>query len=467
MKSLFIKLLLITCLGAHSILAFCFEEIDRFIPALEKKTDSIFERGSLIGVNVAVFNDKQLLWSKSYGIKSLDNPTPIKADTLFSIQSQSKMMTTLATLKYIHEGLVDLNSPLTNYLPNFSVNSAYEASPESLITIRTLLSHKAGFTHEAIIGNNFDPINSTYDAHIQSISDSWLKFPVNQQVSYSNLGIDLVGRVLEVVSGETISTVLNKAVFQPLQMTDTHMSYQQFISSQNACKGHGGGLENFQSPIPFPASGGVYSTMNDMVKYGQYFLNQVDNLYLSDKVLQELYATPFEHAYEEVYIGLAIHKTSIHGIDVYYHDGGGFGFASSTLWIPRLNLGFVYLSNTYDYEMKEAFISSLKDHIVNSRTTPSTQAKSRISNPFVEDQETRPGDLGRHVGTYKIISNGKIVDSLRIHKKGNKLFKNEEPLNEYKPGLFFTDDGECLDLRYPIKTWRNIKIYQQFTDKHE
>ena len=69
------------------------------------------------------------------------------------------------------------------------------------MTLRHLLSHTAGFTHEAPVGNNLVVGRASFAAHCRSISDTWLRFPVGHHYEYSNLGIDLAAFVIERVSG--------------------------------------------------------------------------------------------------------------------------------------------------------------------------------------------------------------------------------------------------------------------------
>jgi len=73
----------------------------------------------------------------------------------------------------VEEGLLDLDTPIKTYLPEFSVHSKYEDNPEDKITLRHLLSHTAGFTH---IAPNYDEdLPLTFEEHIKSIKHSWLK----------------------------------------------------------------------------------------------------------------------------------------------------------------------------------------------------------------------------------------------------------------------------------------------------
>lgn len=141
--------------------------------------------------------DEKVLWTEGFGCTDRTCLTQVTQDTPFSIQSMSKSFTATAVLLAVQDGLLDLDAPISTYLPNFSINSIFDERPQDIITLRMLLSHTAGFTHEAPVGNNFDLEPGTWETHIASISDTWLKFPVGQGWSYANLGIDLAGYILE------------------------------------------------------------------------------------------------------------------------------------------------------------------------------------------------------------------------------------------------------------------------------
>ena len=108
------------------------------------------------GLAVAVVDDTGMLWAEGFGFTDNDHKIHITPDTIFSVQSISKNFTAAAILLAVQDGLLDLDVPVTTYLPDFTVHSIFEEHPERKITLRMLLSHTAGFTHEAPIGNNFD-----------------------------------------------------------------------------------------------------------------------------------------------------------------------------------------------------------------------------------------------------------------------------------------------------------------------
>ena len=136
------------------------------------------QQDNISGLAIAVVDDQRILWAEGFGYTDWDKKIPVTPNTLFSIQSMSKSFTATAAMFAVQDGLVDLDEPITTYLPAFHVNSIFEEHPEQKITMRMLLSHTAGFAHEAPYGSSYDHPAYSFEKHIASISDTWLKFPV-------------------------------------------------------------------------------------------------------------------------------------------------------------------------------------------------------------------------------------------------------------------------------------------------
>jgi CubicO group peptidase (beta-lactamase class C family) len=158
------------------------------------------QQDNIPGMAIAVVDDQGILWQESFGYTDWDRQTPIAPNTIFSLQSMSKSFTATAAMFAAQDGLVDLDAPITTYLPDFHVHSIFEEHPEQKMTLRILLSHTAGFPHDTSYGNNNDNSPYSFEKHIASISDTWLMFPVGTRYSYSNEGIDLAGYILQVRS---------------------------------------------------------------------------------------------------------------------------------------------------------------------------------------------------------------------------------------------------------------------------
>jgi CubicO group peptidase (beta-lactamase class C family) len=444
------------------------------------------------GLAVAVVDDQNILWAEGFGYTDWDHRIAVTPDTLFSIQSMSKSFTATAAMFAAQDGLVDLDEPIATYLPDFHVNSIFEERPEQKITLRMLLSHTAGFVHEAPYGGNYDHPAYLFEKHIASISDTWLKFPVGTRYSYSNLGIDLAGYILQVQSGMPFIQYLQEKVLEPMEMKDTTLDVDRIRANHTRAIGHTSGIP-FRPPVDFLLipSGGVWITAADMTHYLQFHINKgaLDGTCLLREDLAEtMYTppnTPAQYAHSDSGYAQGITVGIRHGARRFQHGGGGFGFNSSMIWYPELKLGMVVLANT---ELSDVFVVRLNDAVLDDiinkdRTLYAQRAKNevRAEPAYLPDatgnilydsalqklieSKALPEDVATErrrnalAGTYVVVG---INDTVEISDHNGELtysyMGNTEPLIEVKPGLYFSPYGDAVDFRGRIPSFSNIRL---------
>ena len=271
-------------------------KVKSIIDEYKSKIAKLIKKYRLPGLSIALVDKYGVVWSEGYGFTDKKNAKPVTPDTIFSVQSISKTYTTTGVMVAVQDGLVDLDAPITKYIPDFTVNSRFEKNPHGKITLRHLLSHRAGFTHEAPIGNNNYPDFSSFEAHIESISDTWLRYPVGQRYCYSNLGIDLAGYILQVVSGKPFAQYMNEAVLAPIGMKNSSFDWKTIRNNKNRAIGHVRGFSKVPLEFGLIPAGALYSSVEDMAKFIQFHLNDgvVENKkILGKKYLEEMYSVPF------------------------------------------------------------------------------------------------------------------------------------------------------------------------------
>jgi CubicO group peptidase (beta-lactamase class C family) len=444
------------------------------------------QQAKVPGLVIVVVDDKSILWAEGFGYTDWDRRTPVTPDTLFSIQSMSKSFAATAALFAAQDGLVDLDAPITTYLPDFHVNSIFEAHPEQKITLRMLLSHTAGFVHEAPVGGNHDLPGATFEAHIASISDTWLKFPVGTRYSYSNLGIDLAGYILQMRAGTSYARYVQDKVFGPLGMTSSLMDSNRVRSIANRAIGH------LPGPLPPPTewllipSGGVWTTAADMARYLQFHINDgaIDGKPLLPAGLAETMYTPPNIAALGSGYALGIETDRGQGTRRLQHGGGGFGFSSYMIWHPELKLGAAVLTNAENPNLSPQLTQDVLNSIIDSfhsvyadreatavRIRPA-YLQSRVLNTLSDDAlqaliagKALPNDEAAqqrrkaYVGTYVLTKWGAPQATVDVKEVGGQLSAESGgvagPLIEVQPGLFLTPQGEPYDLRGPVPTADN------------
>ena len=191
------------------------------------------------GLAVAVVDGDHVLWEQGFGYADQDKQSSVGLNTIFSVESMSKLFTATAVMHAVQEGRVGLDVPITTYIPDFTVHSAFEQHPEQKITLRMLLSHTAGFTHEAPVGNNYELDPGTFDQHVKSIEQTWLRFPVGTGIGYSNLGIDLAGYILEKVYGKPFDQVMSDQVLGPVGMDHSTFDRARIAATADRAIGYG------------------------------------------------------------------------------------------------------------------------------------------------------------------------------------------------------------------------------------
>jgi CubicO group peptidase (beta-lactamase class C family) len=451
------------------------------------------------GLAIAVVDDQGILWEEGFGYTDWDRKTPITPNTLFSIQSMSKSLTATAAMFAAQDGLVDLDAPITTYLPNFTVHSIFEDHPEQKMTLRILLSHTAGYPHDTSYGNNEDhPAVFSFEKHIASISNTWLMFPVGTRYSYSNEDTDLVGYILQVLSGMPFIQYVQKEVLDPLGMRDSTLDFQRVRATSTRAIGHHGDKLPIRPPIDILIipSGGVWTSAEDMARYLQFHINEgaLDGKRLLKSDLAETMYTPPNPAAADVGYALGIYLETRNGARYLQHGGGGFGFTNYMAWYPDLKLGAVVLSNTItpgayavslcEDVLDDIIISNIP--LYHQRSIHATQVapayppdtkgsilynlalRSLIDNKSLPVDAAAQERRSAYAGTYILsgfgfpndtfditYSNGKLA---YFHQGGESKVNQNGTLTEVMPGLLVSEMGNTFDLRGPVMMVDNYRV---------
>jgi CubicO group peptidase (beta-lactamase class C family) len=451
----------------------------------------IMQKQRIPGMAIAIVDDTQVVWAEGFGYTDWDRNLPVTVDTSFSIQSMSKSFTAAAVMLAVQEGLVDLDTPISTYLPDFHVNSIFEANPQEKITLRHLLSHTAGFTHDAPVGNNNDLDPGTWQEHIASISDTWLLFPVGTRYNYCNNGIDLAAYIVEVRAGIPFQQYVKTRLLDPLGMTHSTFDIDTIRALPDRAIGHS--LSPHLPLLQMMPSGGMYTSASDMARYLKFYMNlgkvnpgqAGETQVLSEDLVKNMYEGQFPASADQRYgLGLGYLRmqdaTSTLQIG---HGGGGFGFISDMVWYPQIKFGVVWLSNSSEHDLQSWLTGQIVGDYIDanrgsmaSRAYQSqrfTQKSFGPQDPAIISAEslaklirskTLPAgkdDANRwraYTGTYGVKTWGRTSEMHRVRLNNGALTLDGELLSEVQPGLFFLNSGEVLDLRGPVFYYRNTRM---------
>jgi CubicO group peptidase (beta-lactamase class C family) len=452
------------------------------------------------GLALAVVDRDHVVWQAAFGFTDDDRRVPVTIDTMFGVQSTSKAFTATAVMQAVQAGRLDLDAPITTYLPDFTVHSAFEPNPERRITLRMLLSHTAGLTHEAPVGNNYGLDPGSFDAHVRSIEDTWLRFPVGTGYAYSNLGIDLAGRVLEQVRQQPFPAAVRDSLLAPLGMDHSTFDRGEVRAAADRAVGHSRDLVPPPVDVPMTAAGGLWASAGDLARFLRLQLGNgtVDGRAVLDAALMdEMRTVPAPDAQAPAGYALGVARTRWRAgryLDLFSHGGGGYGFLSDLWWLPQLGLGIAVLSNSDDHDLQGALaLGILRDLVTDPRSAYhdrllAVPPQSDVVEPdshFVAPSDLAgriaavalPASIGQRTrwagyeGLYRTGQLGAMdptspASRFRV-ESGVAYFDAAEDgtrvsrrLTEFQPGRFLSEDGETLDLRAPAPRWRGIELHR-------
>ena len=410
--------------------------IKSFVDTERESIQRLIGDRTIEGISVCLVYRGQPVWTEGFGVAT-EGAGAVATDTIFSLQSTSKNVTAVAILLAVQSGLLDLDEPIAKYLPRFTVRSRFEGKPEDQITLRLLLSHRAGFTHEAPVGNNYEPESRSFESHVESISQTWLRYPVGERYRYSNLGYDLAGYILQVKTGVPFAAWVEKAVFGPLGMKDATFSSDVYESRKNRAVGHLKGYSSVPLRTPLIPSGGAYVSANDMIRYSSFHLGRgsVDGkTVLKRELWDEMHGFALGGDY-----GLGTIRTEAsYGptpLRILGHKGGGFGFGSVFVYCPEAELAWTAVFNRSigaGYGLGATLIDSILGKRYGAR-----RARTPVDE-LAQLQPTAP-QLDALVGTYigrnrnvTVTANG---HSLSMYENGSAV-----PITFQTPDQLFVPD---------------------------
>jgi serine-type D-Ala-D-Ala carboxypeptidase len=318
------------------------------------KIDHVIERGikagGYPGASVVVGRRGAAVWEKGFGHIGWSSSDPeVTANTIYDLASLTKVVgTTTAVMLLFDENKIALDEPVKTYLPEFSGGN------KDLVTIRMLLEHRSGLP----AGRDLWRIADSPDDARRAVLATPLAFKPGRFEEYSDLGADVLGFIVERVSGQPLDAFLDRRVFKPLGMSETTFRPDPVLRSQiapteqNPVRGYPlrGEVhdENAKALGGVAGHAGIFSSAADLSVFAQMMLNRGE--YQGTRLIKESTVELFTK-------NTAARGTRALGWDTCGHQGscgkylndnayGHTGFTGTSLWIdPDREMFVILLTN--------------------------------------------------------------------------------------------------------------------------
>lgn len=259
---------------------------DTLIPekTLDDKIEQAMQQWQVPGLAVVVVKDGEAVLMKGYGTREAGKDLPINNKTYLQIASNSKTFTAYLFGILVDDGIVKWDDPIKKYIPELELPDAYVTEN---VAIDDLLCHRSGLI--ATVPGGFQNRDYTFEELLEVIKAKELSIRFRSANHYSQVGMAILGEVVNRTTGQSWGENIHKRIFEPLGMIDSYTSnldFEQRVGDpdtveniiQPARKKDGvislGSWESIGSEDLYAPAGGIISTTDDMAKWIAFRLNE-------------------------------------------------------------------------------------------------------------------------------------------------------------------------------------------------
>jgi CubicO group peptidase (beta-lactamase class C family) len=309
------------------------DSVESIIDDLERVIPEKMDARKVPGLSIAIIKDTKVLWSKGFGVKSACTRSgePVKADTVFSVGSLSKPVFAYAALNLCEKEILDLDTPLTDYLPEpYLVDEPYL----ELITVRKILSHTTGFPNRRPKGKRLK-----------------ILFTPGERFSYSGEGYVYLGKVIEHLTERTLEDFMREELLEPFGMNSSNYVWSdayELGANAHDVKGIPHGFSKRKTADP---AASLYSNVTDYAKFMCEINNKSKkgNFQISEAMTTKM-LEPQINVYFSISWGLGWGIQHTKSGDSFWQWGGinvkQGGFRSFAISSKNQGVGVVILTNS-------------------------------------------------------------------------------------------------------------------------
>ena len=420
--------------------------------AVIEKAKLLTETYGTTSLQYALIDGGEIVVSGQTGKNDINDKVPLTSNTVYGIGSTSKMMLTAAVMKLVDEGKIDLDAPVVNYMPDFTMkDNRYKQ-----ITPRMLLNHSSGLLGTSTSNATLYGDNDTYshDTFLEQLANQNLKADPGEYSVYSNDGFTLAEILVERVSGIGYTAFIHKYFTEPLDMKHTK-SPQDVVNPSDMAAIYS---PFYEGPLPkenynIIGTGGLYSTAEDLVKFSRIFTGEVDGILSSKSVeamAQEEYKRGMWPEDSDTLMSYGLGWDSVnlfpfneYGIKAVMKGGDTLSYQSSLVVLPEYNMAAAVISSggsslTNNFVANELLLSALEEKGVIKERKPEKSFGVPV-------KANMPKGISKYAGIY---GGNNSVMKIKINTAGkmtvSSLAAPSNPAQEYTytaDGTFVNNEG--------------------------
>lgn len=399
----------------------------------------------------AMIDNGEMVLSGQVGVYSKSEDKVLTNDTMYGIGSISKVYVAASVMKLVDEGKINLDTPLTTYIPEFKMKDERYKN----ITPRMLLNHSSG-----LMGSSFedafllgDGDTYTIESFLTQLEDQRLKADPGAYSVYCNDGFTLAQILVERISGMDFTSFIHKNFSEPLGLTHTKTPLDEFDRNNLARTYH----PYYNGELPVDSvnaigTGGIYATATELCEFAQVFMHEGANL-LSQSALTAMETNEAEKGIwvpegdNALEFGLGwdnmnVYPFNEYGIQAVVKGGDTQLFHGSLIVLPEHNMAAAVVSSggasTYDQMLATAMLlEQLKEKGIIDEIKPVKTFEAPVAAAMPKELTLDSGIYGATMGTYEV----------QIKEEGQLILKSlmmpvpDQTFIYTEEGYFVSPDG--------------------------
>jgi len=318
-----------------------------FISYAKQHIEQQMKKHGTEGLSIAIVDGSSIVWASGFGYADIQNKIKATAHTTYRAASLSKTINAAAILKLQEESRLNIHKPIKTYLPNFHMKSNKRLTNK--VTLKNILTHNSGIVAQSPLSGMENPHMASCENLLKLISKSYLKFPPNTVMSYSNQAIALSGCVVEKITQQSYAKYMKKNILDPLDMRSSR--FESKITTKNHAKCYENGKEVADRAYYYMPTIGLSTNVMDLSKF-LIMLHQ-DGLYRGNRILQKSSIDKMLTWHNKnikldwdrpMALGWFIEDS--YPEKFYYHTGRASSYLSTIAFSKKSKIGIVILSNS-------------------------------------------------------------------------------------------------------------------------
>jgi cyclic peptide transporter len=348
------------------------------IKEISKYIEENFKELKTPGLSVGIIDNNEINFL-NYGYSDVENGVKVTEKTNFEVASLTKAFTAIGITELESKGLLSMNDTVTKYFPGFNVK--YRGKNYD-ITIKQLLHHTSGISKETIKLFREDKSSDALISIVDKINGIELHYVPGSQFEYATINYDILGAIIEKISGESYEAFIRKQVLQPLEMNDSYIGV--INNDKNLSKGY---KINYLKPRLYEApifrgnypAGYLVSNTKDMIKWLTFQMGQsdidlsllVNKIHEPDKSVQPSNNSFYSSGWFNV----------LNRYEEIKHDGSNPNFSAYISFSKKNHIGIIMLANSNSENFYE-LANNLTNYLYSGQLEGMTREASGIDTTF-------------------------------------------------------------------------------------